>query len=94
LVEIRDQEATGIYLFNDKIFDVLTEYSSFNKTRVFDIASHILTYLNNIDHAAFYSYNLTEIGIQWADIESPNYVERKDPYIMSIIKQMNTLAEK
>lgn len=94
LIEIKDQEASGIYMFNDLFFDVLKAYSISNKTKVFDIASHILTYLNNQDRATIYSYNLTEVGVDWVDIESPTYVERNAYYVSSIVKQMNVFAER
>lgn len=94
LIEIKDQEASGIYMFTDLIFDVLSAYSISNNTKIFDIASHILTSLNNKNHTTIYSYNLTEVGVDWVDIESPTYVERNTYYVSSIIKQMNAVTEK
>lgn len=94
LIKSDDHQAAGIYMFNNFILKELSKFSNRHQTIVFDIASDILSNIEDEDRSSLYSYDLSEKGVKWADIESPTYIERYHPYIDSIIDQMEDMSEK
>lgn len=89
IIELEYPEAVGIYIFNNGFLDLLEQKS--NEKESFDLSSDILSKIGHNTKSKLYCYLIDSNEINWADIESPTYVERNKKEIDSIILHMESI---
>lgn len=89
IIELEYPEAAGIYIFNNGFLDLLKQKS--NEKESFDLSSDILSKIGHNTKSKLYCYLIDSNEINWADIESPTYVERNKKEIDSIILHMESI---
>jgi mannose-1-phosphate guanylyltransferase len=89
VITLEHPEAAGIYLFNNKIFDLLRNKSKESNNGVFDLSYDILAKIPKGGDYKLASYDISCRNTDWIDIESPAYVDRNMKTVEKIIMQMN-----
>jgi mannose-1-phosphate guanylyltransferase len=90
IVKLEHPEASGIYLFNNKIMSFLKLISNKKGGEGFDLSSDILSKITINDNNGIYCYDTFFSGTDWIDIESPSYLERNKIIVDKVIIQMES----
>jgi len=88
VITLEHPEAAGIYVFNNKIFDLLRNKSKESNNGVFDLSYDILAKIPKGGDYKLASYDISCRNTDWIDIESPAYVGRNMKTVEKIIMQM------
>ena len=91
VVKLEHPEASGIYLFNNRIMSFLKLRSNENGGKGFDLSSDILSQIRINDNNGIYCYDVFYDGTDWIDIESPSYLERNKKVVDNVVSQMESL---
>jgi NDP-sugar pyrophosphorylase family protein len=78
-------ESAGIYLFDNKIFDVLHSKSTESNKGIFDLSYDILAKIPKGGEYKLFSYEISCRNIYWMDIESPAHIDRNRKLVDKII---------
>jgi mannose-1-phosphate guanylyltransferase len=91
IIELEYPEAAGIYIFNNGFLDLLKQKS--NEKESFGLSSDILSKIGHNTKSKLYCYLIDSNEINWADIESPTYVERnkRSTALFYIWNQLNKI---
>ncbi|WP_172602310.1 nucleotidyltransferase family protein [Candidatus Nitrosocosmicus franklandus] len=93
VINLEYPEALGIYLFSQKIFDVLLQYVNSNTSQSFDLSADILAATRPDLQSMLYSYDIDNSQKEWIDVESPTSIYRNAKRIKTILKQMNAVRD-
>lgn len=85
ILELELPEATGIYLFTNKIFDHLHRRAK-QVSRSVNLSSDIFTQIPKSGDLLF-SYLINK-NLEWIDIESLSHLERNRETVMKVLRQM------
>lgn len=91
IVTLEHPEASGIYLFNNRIMSFLKLRSNEKGGKGFDLSSDILSKIRINDNNGIYCYDVFYSGTEWIDIESPSYLERNKQVVDEVVLQMESL---
>ena len=90
VITLEHPEAAGIYVFNNKIFDLLRNKSKESNNGGFDLSYDILAKIPKGGDYKLASYDISCHNTDWIDIESPAYVDRNMKTVEKIIMQMQS----
>lgn len=93
IVKLEHPEASGIYLFNNKIMSFLKLRSNEKEGKGFDLSSDILSEIRIDDDNGIYCYDTFFSGTDWIDIESPSFLERNKIIVDKVVIQMESLNQ-
>jgi mannose-1-phosphate guanylyltransferase len=91
IVKLEYPEASGIYLFSNRIMSFLKIKSNEKDGKGFDLSSDILSKIRINDKNSIYCYDVFFGGTEWVDIESPSYLERNKKVVDKVVLQMESL---
>ena len=91
IVKLEHPEASGIYLFSNRIMSFLKLRSNEMSGNGFDLSSDILSKIRINDNNSIYCYDMFYSGTDWIDIESPSYLERNKKVVNKVVLQMESL---
>ena len=91
IVKLEYPEASGIYLFSNRIMSFLKIKSNEKDGKGFDLSSDILSKIRINDKNSIYCYDVFFSGTEWIDIESPSYLERNKKVVDKVVLQMESL---
>ena len=90
IVKLEYPEASGIYLFSNRIMNFLRIKSNEKDGKSFDLSSDILSKIRISDNNSIYCYDVFFSGTDWIDIESPSYLERNKKVVDKVLLQMES----
>ena len=94
IVKLEHPEASGIYLFNNRIMNFLRIKSKEKDGKSFDLSSEVLSKIRISDNNSIYCYDVFFSGTDWIDIESPSYLERNKKVVDKVLLQMESSNHK
>ena len=90
IVKLEYPEASGIYLFNNRIMNFLRIKSNEKDGKSFDLSSDILSKIRISNNNSIYCYDVFPNGTDWIDIESPTYLERNKKLVDKVVLEMES----
>jgi len=85
LVELKDPECLGIYIFNKRILDYISK--EIEKKKSVNLSFDVLQKLPS--HEKLFAFDIKDLP--WIDVESPARINRNIDYVRKIIKQMESV---
>jgi mannose-1-phosphate guanylyltransferase len=90
VITLECPESAGIYIFSNKIFDVLHSKSMESNNGTFDLSYDILAKIPSGGEYKLASYEISRSNTYWIDIESPAHIDRNRKTVDKIIQQMQS----
>jgi mannose-1-phosphate guanylyltransferase len=90
VITLECPESAGIYIFSNKIFDVLHSKSMESNNGTFDLSYDILAKIPSGGEYKLASYEISRSNTYWMDIESPAHIDRNRKTVDKIIQQMQS----
>ena len=90
VITLECPESAGIYIFSNKIFDVLHNKSKESNNGTFDLSYDILAKIPSGGEHKLASYEISRSNTYWIDIESPAHIDRNRKTVDKIILQMQS----